>query len=532
LILPDEINDWNECRMYNENEEESAFSVNILLALLRYKWRIGIAICALLVLTVAIVLIIPPVFRSTGIVMVETQQIPANLVQSTITNAASEQIDIITQRVMTREKLASIIRKHPYFEYENADPVAQNDILINFRDSVTIGVTSANSGRQSVAIGFSVSFDSPRPLISQKVATDLVKLFLNENIKARTQRASETTEFLRSEADKIRTKLERTEAQVAEFKKVNKDSLPEHLNLYIGMREDVRRNLSEIKESVTVINDQIMSLQNQLSLSRQQGNGEGVDKQTELENLKKEYANLTLQYQPDHPDLVLLRNKIEQLESGTASDSCAADGSEYQRNLANQISTLEAKRRYLNSEKEVADSKLEDLEARIIKIPQVEREFTSINRNYQAIQEQYQSLQEKAQSAAMAESLEQEQKAERFTLLEPPPIPIQSYKPDRKKLLVMAIVVSFCFPIGIVIVLGFLDKSVRTGDALTRVVGAPPLIEIPMVYTQHEISARKKFAKYLFIALAVSTSSILLFTHLMIIPLDDLLHKIMMRASA
>ena len=42
-----------------------------------------------------------------------------------------------------------------------------------------------------------------RPEVANKVANELVTLFLDENIKQRTERASETTEFLTREADKL-----------------------------------------------------------------------------------------------------------------------------------------------------------------------------------------------------------------------------------------------------------------------------------------------------------------------------------------
>ena len=44
--------------------------------------------------------------------------------------------------------------------------------------------------------------------VTQKVANELVTLFLNENIKSRTARAAETTDFLGKESDRLRTQIE------------------------------------------------------------------------------------------------------------------------------------------------------------------------------------------------------------------------------------------------------------------------------------------------------------------------------------
>ena len=476
-------------------EEDDRSPSNILSAIMRYRLQLALAIPTLLVFAVGIVLLIPPVYRSTGTIMVETQQIPASLVQSTVTNAASEQIDIITQRVLTREKILDIIRSHAFFNFDEDNLIEQSNLLDYFRSNVEIEVTSANSGREQVAIGFSVSYDSDSPSVAKIIASELTELFLSENVKARTERASETTEFLSTEADKMRIMLQQIEGQVAEFKRINKDSLPEHLNLYVGMREDTRRILGGINESLASADDQIKLLQNQLALARESGSA-GSGSQEELMALRDEYRRLSLQYQPNYPDLVNLKQKIALLESGVRIGDVVATETEAQRNIRNQITVLMDKRSFLLEEQKMASAKLEDLEQRLIRIPQVEREFTEINRNYLTIQEQYASLRAKAQSAAMAESLEQQEKAERFTLLEPPVLPATAYKPDRKKLLIVAIVLSIGLPAGIVVLMGILDKTIRSSEALAAVVGIQPLAEIPFIHTQFELAAKRKHMMY------------------------------------
>lgn len=509
-------------------EEDDRSPSNILAAVMRYRLHLALAIPTLLVIAVGIVLLIPPVYRSTGTIMVETQQIPASLVQSTVTNAASEQIDIITQRVLTREKILDIIKAHAFFNFNEDSLIEQSNVLDDFRNNVEIEVTSANSGREQVAIGFSVSYDSDSPSVAKIIASELTELFLSENVKARTERASETTEFLSTEADKMRLMLEQIEGQVADFKRINKDALPEHLNLYVGMREDTRRILSGINESLASTDDQMKLLQNQLALARE-GGSSGSGSQDELLALREEYRRLSLQYQPNYPDLVNLKQKIALLESGVTIGEIAATETEAQRNIRNQITALTDKRRFLMEEQKSAFTKLEDLEQRIIRIPQVEREFTEINRNYLTIQEQYTSLQIKAQSAAMAESLEQQEKAERFTLLEPPVLPAIAYKPDRKKLLIVAIVLSIGLPAGIVILIGILDKTIRSSEALAAVVGIQPLAEIPFIHTQAELATKRKYMVYGAASLIGVAVFGMVAVNFLVMPLDVFAGKVVTR---
>ena len=183
-------------------------------------------------------------------------------------------------------------------------------------------------------------------------------------------------------------------------------------------------------------------------------------------------------------------------------------------------------------EKQSASEKLADTESRIIRIPQIERDFTAINRNYQTVLRQYQSLQTKAQSAAMAESLEEEQKAERFRLLEAPLLPIKPHKPERLKLLGVAVALSIGFPLGIVFLIGFLDKSVRNSELLESIIGAPTLVEIPAISTKEELEYRRKMLLLVFggglLLIAILVAGI----HLLYMPLDVLVNKFILRLGS
>jgi len=61
-------------------------------------------------LAVAVAIMMPPVYQSTGTIMVESQQIPTDLVQATVTSYADERIETIKQRVMTRDNLFRIAK--------------------------------------------------------------------------------------------------------------------------------------------------------------------------------------------------------------------------------------------------------------------------------------------------------------------------------------------------------------------------------------------------------------------------------------
>src|SRR3979490_734203 len=56
----------------------------------------------------AVAVLLPATYLSEGKILVQSQQIPTELVRPTVTSAAQERIQVIEQRTMTRENLPPI----------------------------------------------------------------------------------------------------------------------------------------------------------------------------------------------------------------------------------------------------------------------------------------------------------------------------------------------------------------------------------------------------------------------------------------
>src|SRR6478609_2557848 len=60
-------------------------------------------------------LLLPATYSSEGKILVQSQQIPTELVRPTVTSAAQERIQVIEQRTMTRDNLIAIADKFQLF---------------------------------------------------------------------------------------------------------------------------------------------------------------------------------------------------------------------------------------------------------------------------------------------------------------------------------------------------------------------------------------------------------------------------------
>lgn len=158
---------------------------------------LGVSAVVILAATVAVALMVPPLYQSTGTILVESQQISPELVSTNTTSFADERIEVIRQRVMTRENLLRIIDKYNLFADKR---LSESDKIDQMRNAIVVEtLTTFVRGRGEATVAFNVSFEHKQAEVAKEVADELVTLFLNENLKQRTERANETTEFLTQE---------------------------------------------------------------------------------------------------------------------------------------------------------------------------------------------------------------------------------------------------------------------------------------------------------------------------------------------
>ncbi len=499
-------------------DEEGRLQVptNYIATLLRYKYYVVMAIVILTGLSIVAVKMVPSIYRSEAIVLVETQQIPHDLVKSTVTSAAAERIQIIKQRVMTREKMLDIANKYPELKGDSEN-VLVSSLVEGLREAITVEMIGGGR-RNANTIAFSLSFDSLDPHIAQSVTNDVVTLFLDENVKSRTERASETTDFLRTEAEKLKKRLAQTEQAIADFKQEYKDSLPEHLNLYMNMLQRAQAGRVNIQR-------QIEAERNQRSLYEVQLSSAPVAQlnQGRLQQLYAEYEKLSAVYQESHPDILRLKGEIESFESNERTTTNVGTV------IQQKISSTNSQLALLGQQLRKTNNDIQELEDKILKIPDVERGLLTLNRDYKSVKGQYDQVLNNTMQAQMAESLEQGRKAERFSILEPPQLPDQPYSPDRKQLMAAGIGVSVSIPIAIVLLLGFFDKSIRGAVAVEAVTGHAPLVVVPLITNQEEIRQKRNRTILITICITLTIIAAVGIVHFYIKPLDMLLYQIMFK---
>lgn len=174
---------------------------------------------------VAVAFLWPATYLSQGRILVQSQQIPSELVRSTVTNAAQERIQVIEQRTLTRDNLVAIADKFQLFPekrtlmsvtelvelMKKSTKIAPVDLQLNFKQRTRAGL-------ENPTIVFSVGFEYGDAAVATRVANELVTRILNEDLRDRTSRATDTTKFLEREVQRLHTENATLDAKIAQLR--------------------------------------------------------------------------------------------------------------------------------------------------------------------------------------------------------------------------------------------------------------------------------------------------------------------------
>jgi polysaccharide chain length determinant protein (PEP-CTERM system associated) len=498
---------------------------------------LGVSIVVILAATVAVAISVPPVYQAVGTILVESQQIAPELVGTNNPSVADERIEVIRQRVMTRDNLLQIIDQYHLFA-DNARALSESDKVDLMRNAIGVNTLSTFvKGRGETTVAFTVSFDHKDPQIATEVANQLVILFLNENMKQRTERATETTQFLTQEADKLGAELATLENQLADYKQANANALPENQTLRMNTLSRSELEFREVDRDYKNAQEELRYLQLELSAANAgvaSRNADGnrapsAGQPQDLGSLKAEYARLLTRYTDAHPDVIAIQRKIQALEASGRTSSGATGVSLDVARAQAKIAAAQANIASLAQQKRDLSKKMETIEAEILQAPQVERGLVTLMRDHDNARKKYEEIRAKEMGAKISESLEQENKADRFVLLEPPRVPEKPVKPNRKKIVALGLVLAPAGGGALVMLLEMLNQRVRGAGALESVLGKRVLVSVPFIATQAELARRRQWRVGLIVAGVLLVALLLLLIHLFYMPLDLLLIKTMAR---
>ena len=446
---------------------------------------------------------LPKVYEARTLILVEPQRVPGEYVRSLVPQDMSSRISTISQQILSRSNLEKVIERFQLFSGIEHEKMFVEDKLDALRKQISVQVSRASGG----ANAFSITFQGGVPEMVMEATNALTSVFIESNLQIREEQAMGTSDFLDAELDGMRSKLEQLESRLQNYRRLHMGELPEQLDSNLRLMETIRIQLEAKRDRLrnersrlTTVDNEIDRLKIDLERDRKAkpvlavtaGSRESYDLQP-LEQLREQLASLKGGYTDQHPDVIRLRKKIEEMTREAKSEASASNKesnataaalspqSPLERSLADRVhQRLEILSGINSLQDDISknDRQIREYQQRIERTPKREEELLSLKRDYDNIQSSYKSLLNRKLEADMAVNMEKKKKGEQFRVLDYAKLPEKPVSPNPKKFFFMSLAAGLGLGFGIVLLLNYIDDSVRRADELD-IAGIPVLATIP-----------------------------------------------------
>lgn len=476
----------------------------------RRWWLIGLFF-GCWVLSWGIGRLLPSVYRSETLILVEPQKVPEQYVMANVNVDLQERLQSMTQQILSRTRLERIINANHLYENQR-QRLGPDGLVELMRKDIQIQLVEAPGKRQLTA--FRISYSAPSATLAQKVATHLTSLFIDEEIQEQSQLSESTTEFLSSELNSARENLAQQESRIKDFKAHYLGELPSQIQGNVHMLSVLQDRYRNVGQRLNQAEQQKLYLESLLNQYRSVRIGGDQIMMTmpalekELAKLRADLTDAETRYTDKHPDVIQLKSRITEIErvkkdiqadldKSGATTKPPVSPSEMQAvspmlQLEGQVKANQQEVESSRHEIASLDAQISTLQVRLNQAPIREQQLADLTRDYDQSKANYDSLLKKQMQSQLATNLEKRQQGKGFRILDPPSLPLKPYSPDRLRISVLGLIAGLVLAVGITFLVEFVDDRIRSEDEVSRMVNVRVLAGIPHLVTPSEEHAHRR----------------------------------------
>ena len=454
----------------------------------------------------------PDLYQSSMKLLLIPPTVSEGVVRTNVNLGTRERLTILQQEILSRARLLGMINEFGLFRGSGDD---EQEMVDKMRRRLTMSKNDLEANNT-----FTLSFYHEDPNVAMTVASRLGSFFIEGNIKSREATGKETTTFLESRLQETRQRLEQQEDKIKRYKLQFGGELPQqeqsNLNRLQRLQEQIKNHsdsIARLQDRKVFMEAQISSMERNIQMAENQNpfDSVGSANQASPGNLlaqlamrRKKLEELSEKYTPLYPAVVQARWEVKQLEEKIANLRRSAkntkgvsspdlqqtnwENTESQR-LREQVAAIDLEIVALKRESANATHTIDQIQRKVERLPQREQEMISLSRDYDNIKKSYEDLMAKKLEAQISQKLDEKQKGEQFKVLEPADLPTRPSKPNRLKVLGLALLASLVIGAGGPFALEMLDPTLRGSAEFKYFFDVPILAVLPVI--QNDLLKRR-----------------------------------------
>jgi len=366
---------------------------------------------------------------------------------------------------------------------------------------------------------FSISYSSSSPLKTFRVAQKLGQAFIEENAKRKREES-------RSAYDFIDKQVKSYEQQIAAVEKRLKQFLSENVD---GTEADANSRLSNLQSRLELaqlekeeLETRAQALERELSgVDRTLRQGRSEDSyQERINSMEEQLDSLRLRYHDTYPDIVILREQLQELrkqrEQALAEQDVSSDsgGNESVPNPVYQ--EVRSKLVTTNTDIETVETRISSIQRliaeqkqRMERIQENKAQYSELTRDMEVNKEIYNDLLQRREKARVSMHLDIEGQGLNYKINEAAQYPTSPTGPKFSMFAMAGLLLGAVAPFGAIAGLLQVDPRIRSREQLDDVLDIPVLEHLPEVRTPFEKRRdRKVTVAVVVMAILVATAYI------------------------
>ena len=443
-----------------------AWLINHMPTILWHR-RLYVIIPAVLIFAVGLVTAytLPTLYRSSATMLVESQDLPTEIVEAPGTGRIEERIAKIREQVLSRGDLISLIEQNDLYPSERrSQPMSY--VVDKMRTSTTVGALAGDIGQsgggKANVIAVNMSFDYPDPSKAQAVMQSYVTQFLRMDSDQVEDQANLTVRYLGEQALKLRTQIQAIEGQITALKASNGAALA-------GAGGPTFVDTGSYTAQIT-------NLENQNRQLIAQSRGGAADPQ--LAAAEAALATAEAMYSDSHPDVAAARERVAILRRAPSSGGGGIDPIVQEQIRANNSAIAQ-----LSASRDAALARANAAMAGQARAPAILERGMQLENQANTLRQQYNEVAGNLMKAQSSARLANEQRAERLSLVEPPNLPDSPHWPNRPLIIAAGAAAGVGLGFLLALLVELLNRPMRS-PAQVQSMGLPVLGVVPILQTK------------------------------------------------
>ncbi len=489
-------------------------AVYYLGALWRRRWLVFGTVWTIAALGWAAVVSLPNQYESSARIYVDTATVLGPLLKGlAVESDLNRQVEVMRRTLLSRPNLDELVRMTD-LDVTARGPAAYEALINSVEDRIDL-----SSDKQNL---FTISFRDTDRRRARDVVQALTTIFVENNLGENRSDIDNAQKFLSRQIVEYEKSLDNAESALAKFKQENMEFLPgqsglaEKLGQARSQKSALEAQLEDAEKRVSLLEEELASTPRMLG-ETVAGSGPPSNIDAQIVEIQARLAELTSRYTEQHPDVVVLRRRLEGLLEQQRARLAAMGGATGSGNAGSVVNPVYSSLRIALVEEKGKVATLRDqvrragetvasLERRIRLVPEVEAKMKKLTRDYEVIKKNYEILRTRLESARISADRDEGGNRVNFRIIEAASMPALPSGPPRAMLLVAVLLASLAAGVAITALLAVTQVTYGSVHHLKRDF---PNNVIGVISVVADEEGRRRERREIFLLSAGSTASLL-----------------------